>query len=207
MTRPVEDLPPPRARGEVALERALRLRRSVRDYAATALTLAEAAQLLWAAQGVTAGDGRRTAPSAGALYPLELYLVAGRVQGLEAGVYRYLSQGHRRTRLVAEDVRAELAAAALGQGCVATAPAVLVFAAVERRTTRKYGDRGHQYVRLEAGHAAQNAFLQAAALGLGAVMVGAFDDAAVRRLLRLPEEETPLYLMPIGRPAEPGGEA
>jgi SagB-type dehydrogenase family enzyme len=193
-------LPAPRARGERPLEETLRARRSVREYRAEALTLAQVAQLLWAAQGITHRDGRRTAPSAGALYPLELYLVAGHVQGLVAGVYRYVPPTHELERVSEGDARAALCRAALGQEWVAQAPVVVVVAAVERRTTRKYGARGRQYVHLEAGHAAQNTLLQATALGLGAVMVGAFDDEAVRRVLALPAEETTLYIMPIGRP-------
>jgi SagB-type dehydrogenase family enzyme len=197
---PVLNLPAPRLDGEVSLERVLHARHSVREYRDAGLTLVEVAQLLWAAQGITRRDGGRTAPSAGALYPLELRLVAGRVQGLEPDVYHYLPDGHRLAGSGTGEARAALAEAALGQEWVKDAPAVLVISAVEQRTTRKYGSRGHEYVRLEAGHAAQSALLQAAALGLGAVMVGAFDDAAVRRALRLPAEETPLYLMPLGRP-------
>jgi SagB-type dehydrogenase family enzyme len=192
-------LPAPRLSGALSVEQALRTRRSVRAFADAPLTLLEVGQLLWAAQGITQA-GNRTAPSAGALYPLELYVAAGRVEGLTAGVYRYLAAGHRLQRVLTRDVRVELSQAALGQDCVRDAPAVLVFAAVERRTTRKYGARGVRYVHMEVGHAAQNAFLQVTALGLAAVVIGAFDDTAVQESLALPPQESALYLLPVGRP-------
>lgn len=191
-------LPPPRLDGGASLERALAERRSVREYAPGALTLPQVAQLLWAAQGVTHRDGARTAPSAGALFPLELYLVAGEVRDLAPGVYRYAPGRHQLEPVAAGDLRRRLCATALAQECVAAGAAVVVFTAVERRTTRKYGPRGVRYVHIEVGHAAQNLALQATALGLGSVTVGAFDDAAVARLLNLPEGEAPLYLMPVG---------
>lgn len=191
-------LPPPRLDGGMAIERVLAERRSVREFTRGALALPQVAQLLWSAQGVTGADGRRTAPSAGALYPLELYLVAGEVRDLAPGVYRYLPAKHGLQPLAAGDVRRKLCAAALAQECVAEGAAVAVFTAVERRTTGKYGPRGVRYVHIEVGHAAQNLALAATALGLGTVTVGAFDDAAVARILKLPEGETPLYLMPVG---------
>jgi len=191
-------LPAPRLDGGVVLERALAERRSVREYARGVLTLPQVAQLLWAAQGVTHRNGARTAPSAGALYPLELYLVAGEVRDLAPGVYRYVPGKHQLVPIAAGDVRRGLCAAALAQECVAEGAVVFVFTAVERRTTRKYGPRGVRYVHIEVGHAAQNLALQATALGLGSVTVGAFDDVAVARLLHLPKGEAPLYLVPVG---------
>lgn len=194
----VVTLPSPRLDSGFALERALAERRSVREFGSRALALGELAQLLWTAQGVTHRDGRRTAPSAGALYPLELYVVAGDVRDLAPGVYQHLPARHALQQLAAGDVRGQLCAAALAQECVAAGAAVVVFTAVERRTTRKYGERGVRYVHIEVGHAAQNLALAATALGLGSVTVGAFDDAAVARLLNLPKGEAPLYLMPVG---------
>ncbi|MFZ5661059.1 MAG: SagB/ThcOx family dehydrogenase [Pseudomonadota bacterium] len=191
-------LPAARLDGGMSVERALAERHSVRDCAPAPLSLAEAAQLLWAAQGRNEAGGR-TAPSAGALYPLELYLVAGRVRDLPPGVYRYLSRDHALAKVRDGDRRAALAAAALGQAAVAGSAMVLVLAADYARTTRKYGQRGQRYVHLEAGHAAQNVYLQAAALRLGTVAVGAFDDDRVRRVLGLPAAEEPLYLLPVGR--------
>lgn len=193
-------LPAPRQDSGFSLERSLHERRSVREFGKGALTQDEVSQLLWAAQGITSRDGLRTAPSAGALYPLELYLVVGMVRDLDPGVYKYAPAGHKLTKIIAGDQRHQLAAAAHGQDCVADASAVLVFTAVERRTTRKYGSRGVRYVHIEIGHASQNVFLQATALGLGAVIVGAFEDDAVGELLQLPQGEAPLYLMPLGRP-------
>jgi SagB-type dehydrogenase family enzyme len=157
------------------------------------------AQLAWAAQGVTETRGRRTAPSAGALYPLELLVVAGSVEGLEPGVYRYRPSGHSLLELTRGDVRAALAAAALGQEWMADAPCVLVLGAVYERTTGKYGARGERYVHIEVGLAAQNTQLQATALGLGSVVVGAFDDGRVRTRLGLGSDERPLALLPVGR--------
>jgi SagB-type dehydrogenase family enzyme len=192
-------LPEPRYRSHVSVEEALRDRRSVRNYSPDSLTLADIAQLLWSAQGVSDGRYRRTAPSAGALYPLELYLVVGNVEALPAGIYQYRPAEHALSRIVAGDKRDGLARAALRQTWVRDAPAVIVMTAVYERSTRKYGDRGQRYVHMEAGHAAQNIYLQAVPLGLGTVTVGAFSDGKVKQILDLPENEAPLYLMPVGR--------
>lgn len=191
-------LPAPPAAGAMSLEEALARRRSVREFASGALTLAEASRLAWAAQGVTEPE-RRTAPSAGATYPLEVYLVAGDVKNLAAGVYRYLPGLHRLEAVADGDIRLPLAAAAVGQQWVSRAALVVVIAAVFERTTARYGKRGERYVHMEAGHAAQNLLLQATALGLGATPVGAFNDAEVARLLHLPAGATPLYIIPVGR--------
>ncbi|MGY4706194.1 SagB/ThcOx family dehydrogenase [Candidatus Bipolaricaulota sp. J31] len=196
-------LPEPRLVGEVSLEEAIARRRSIRSYADFPLTLAEVGQLLWAAQGITEPRrGFRAAPSAGATYPLELHLVVGEgtVEGLAAGVYRYLPEGHRLSRRLSGDLRARLAAAALGQPWVRAAPVCIVITAVYRRTTARYGERGVRYVHLEAGHVGQNIYLQAVALGLGTVAVGAFRDEEVAGLLELPADEEPLYIFPVGRP-------
>lgn len=194
-------LPPPRFDGPVSLEHALRLRRSVRDFGSKPISLGQLGQLLWAAQGVTGPGGLRAAPSAGALYPLELIVVAGNVEGLAPGVYAYAPASHALARLVAGDRRAAMAAAAFDQRWMQAAAATIVFCAVPGRTTHKYGTRGIQYVYIETGHAAQNVFLQAQALGLGAAAVGAFDDAGMARALALSPRLAPLYLMPVGPPA------
>jgi len=194
-------LPQPRTDSSYSVERALRERRSVRDFSGAALTLDETGQLLWAAQGITGPQGLRTAPSAGALYPLEVVLVAGNVSGLPPGVYRYAPAAHVLTPLAAGDRRAAVVHAALNQQWMGNAPAVIVFCTVEKRTTGKYGGRGLAYIHLEAGHAAQNVFLQAQALGLGAAAVGAFDEVRLGGALQLPRELVPIYLMPLGRPA------
>jgi SagB-type dehydrogenase family enzyme len=182
----------------MSVEEALRRRRSLREFRPAPLALTEAAQLLWAAQGRTAEDGRRSAPSAGALYPLEVFLVAGRVEGLAPGVYRYRPDGHVLERVTEGDRRRALSEAALGQAWVRSAPAALVLAAVHERTARKYGRRAERYVHIEVGTAAQNVALQAVALGLGTVLVGAFDDAELARASGLAPEERPLAILPVG---------
>jgi SagB-type dehydrogenase family enzyme len=187
----------------MSLEEALARRRSVRDYAAGSLTLEQVAQLLWAAQGVSDPvGGRRTAPSAGALYPLQIYAVAARVAALPAGVYRYVPGSHSLERVRAGPAAASLAKAALLQIAVAEAPLTLAVTADFSRTTGKYGERGRRYAVLEAGHAAQNVCLQAVALGLGAVPIGAFSDGSAARILGLPPAQTLLYLLPVGEPAQ-----
>ena len=192
-------LPEPRLKSAVSLEEALLKRRSVREYADLPLTLEEVSQLLWAAQGVTSEWGGRTAPSAGALYPLELYLVVGNVDNLPPGVYKYRPERHELVQVKAKDVREELSSAALGQAWIKEGAIDIVIAAVYERTTRKYGDRGARYVHMEAGHAAQNIYLQVAALDLGMVTVGAFHDDWVKDITGMLEGEIPLSVIPVGR--------
>ena len=193
------NLPEPHTDAGTSVEQALRLRRSVRTFAEKPLQLSEVAQLLWSAQGISSRDGLRTAPSAGALYPLEIYLVAGSVNDLPVGVWHYLPDNHRLEQLNDTDIRNPLAHAALDQAWIREAAAVVVFAAVYERTTRKYGKRGIRYVHIEAGHAAENLFLQAVSLDLNTVIVGAFRDDAIRNALKLPQDHVPLILMPVGR--------
>lgn len=192
-------LPAPDYRGNTSVEEALSKRRSVRFYSGEDLSIEEVSQLLWAAQGIT-GTGR-TAPSAGALYPLELYLVVGDVEGLDNGVYQYRPVEHELEKLVTGDVQVELSKAAVGQNQehVRDAAVDLVFTAVYERTTGKYGERGIRYVHMEAGHAAQNVYLQAVSLELGTVVIGAFSDDKVKELVNAEEQEEPLYIMPVGR--------
>jgi SagB-type dehydrogenase family enzyme len=191
------DLPPPRTEGKLSLEQALAQRRSVRSfYRNRPLTMQDIAQLFWAAQGVTRGWGGRTAPSAGPLYPLEVYAATSR------GVYHYIPADHRAETALQEDVREALWIAGLSQQSLALAPAVFVVSAVYERTAQRYGGRAERYVELEAGHAAENLLLQAVALGLGAVVIGAFYDQDVAAALNLPRDEDPLYLIPVGHPTE-----
>lgn len=191
----VVTLPAPRRDGTVSLESALRRRRSVRSFTDAPLTAVEIGQLLWAAQGVTDPRGSRTAPSAGALYPLECYVAT------PDALLHYMPNVHRLLAHVPGDQRGALAAAAYGQSAVADAAVVIVITAVYARTAEKYGEeRAFRYAAMEAGHAAQNVLLQAVALGLGAVPVGAFDDAQVGQLLRLDMGEAPLYLIAVGHP-------
>ncbi len=192
-------LPEVRLTSDVSLEETLLHRRSIRDYTDEALSLEEVSQLLWAAQGITVEWGGRTAPSAGALYPLEVYLVVGNVENLTPGVYQYRPDGHELVKVKDGDVRRELAEAALDQDSVRNAAIDIVIAAVYERTTVKYGERGIRYVHMEAGHAAQNIYLQATALDLGTVTIGAFYDDSVRDIVGMPGDVAPLYIMPVGK--------
>jgi len=192
-------LPDPFLDSPISIEQALSERRSVRDYSNAPLTLAEISQLLWAAQGITHPSGYRTAPSAGALYPLEVYRVAGIGENLPAGVYLYNPEKHLLKLVSKGDIRSQLSAAALGQEPVENAAAVIVIAAVYDRTTGKYGDRGIRYVHMEVGSAAQNIYLQAVSLDLGTVFIGAFDDEEIKKVVGLQDQEQPLCIMPVGR--------
>ena len=188
-------LPPPVTRGRMSLEKALLVRRSVREFAATPLTGRQISQLLWAAQGVVTREGFRTAPSAGALYPLELYAVKA------DGMFHYQPRRHRLSRLSDLDLRPPLFRATFDQKMVLEAPCTFVIAAVDERIARKYGRaRCVRYVDLEVGHAAQNLLLEVVALGLGSVAVAAFKDAGVKKALGLPADQRPVYLLPVGRP-------
>lgn len=191
----ITPLPQPALSGSVSLEETLVQRRSVREFKATPLTKAEIGQLLWAAQGITHERGYRSAPSAGALYPLEVYVAT------PDGVFHYKPEGHNLAVLSNDDVRTDLYQAAVRQAWVRDAAAVFVLAAVYERTAQKYGgQRSPRYVHLEAGHAAQNLLLEAVALGLGAVPVGAFEDQRIQEVLGLPADHEPLYLIPVGHP-------
>lgn len=201
-SRPIV-LPPARSSSETSVERAILRRRSIREYRQVPITLDEVAQLLWSAQGITDQDGHRTAPSAGATYPLEAYLVATQVDGLAPGVYHYLTDTHALEKIRDGEVREALMRASLDQACVGLGVAHLVLSAVYERMTGKYGERGARFVHMDVGHAGQNVHLQAEALGLATVVVAAFDDEQVRQILRLPVGEHPLYIMPLGRPKAP----
>lgn len=195
-------LPQPKTIGQMSVEEAISKRRSRRDFKDQSLSLEQISQILWSAQGITDKEREfRSAPSAGALYPIEIYLVTGRdgVENLEAGVYHFNAEGYNLKRLLRGDLRQELAEVALGQEAVSLAPVSLVITAIFERTTQKYGARGERYVNLEAGHVAQNVYLQVETLGLGTVSIGAFDDNRVKEILSLPKEAQPLYIMPIGR--------
>ena len=194
------ELPEPSVDGGISLNEAIKDRRSRRRFAPGSLSLEEISLLLWAAQGETDPRGKRAAPSAGALYPLEVYLVAADVEGLETGVYRYRPEGHLLKSKSGGDARESLAAAALGQSAVSSAPADILIAAEYARTTKKYGKRGIRYVHMEAGHAAQNVYLECENLGLATVTIGAFRDAEVKEALGTDFE--PLYIMPVGRAEE-----
>lgn len=197
-------LPAPSLRGAMSVEEALALRRTWRGYADQTLTRTQLGQLLWAAYGVTAhrhGIELKTAPSAGALYPLDIYAVVGegRVEGLEPGCYHYLPGGHDLALTRTGDLRLAVAEASLGQRWMAKAPVTLIITGEYQRCTVKYGPRGVTYTHIEAGHVGQNIFLQAEALGLKAGIVGAFDDHRLAGALGLPPAHLPLLAMPVGR--------
>lgn len=193
-------LPAPACTGGPSLVEVLASRRSVRRFLSAPISREFLAQILWAVVGVVPGTGRRVVPSAGGTYPLEVRVLVGEVTDLPPGIYRYRAENHSIEQESPEDRREELMAATVGQGDLALAPAILVISAVPDRTTARYGTRGVSYALLEAGHAGQNLYLQASALGLGTVAIGAFRDEAVRRVLALPPEEQPLYLFPLGMP-------
>ncbi|MCI0472055.1 MAG: SagB/ThcOx family dehydrogenase [Ignavibacteria bacterium] len=201
-------LPETRLTSDISVEEALLIRRSIREFKNEAITVQDVSQILWAAYGITEErsspsflrGGLRTAPSAGALYPLEIYLVAGKVTGLKAGIYKYISPDHSLELVSEGDIRKDLAAAALNQEFLEIAPASLMYSAVYSRMTQKYGNRGRErYVCMDLGHSAQNVYLQACALGLGTCAVGAFTDDMVSIVMQLPEDEEPLYIMPVGK--------
>jgi len=194
-------LPYPKLKGSVSVEEALLMRRSIREYLAKPLTLEQLAQMLWAAQGITELKYRfRTAPSAGATYPLELYVVikTGGVEGVKAGIYKYDIETHSLILVKEGDFSYKLARAALDQEWVRKAPVNIVIVAEYERTTGYYGNRGYRYVHMEVGHVGQNIYLQAVALNLGTVAIGAFYDDQVAEVLSLPTNYKPLYIMPIG---------
>jgi len=193
-------LPRPRIKSNVSVEEAMFKRRSIREYQDKAVTLEQVAQILWAAQGITSEWGGRTAPSAGGTYPLEVYLVTRKVENLEPGVYNYIPHTHSLSLVVKGEYSKKLMEASLNQKWVGDASFNLVIAADFSRTTRVYGERGVRYVYLEAGHAAQNVYLQAVALELGCVVVGAFNDELVKSYLELPKNIEPIYVIPIGIP-------
>ena len=195
----VIQLPEPIQDGSVSVEYALLNRRSVRHYKEDPLTLSEISQLLWAAQGITTERGLRTAPSAGALFPLEIYVVAGNITHLPAGIYKYNNRDRTIFQNVKADKRSELSRAALNQGSIARAPAVLLICAVYERVTRTYGQRGIPYTFMETGHAAQNVCLQAVAMGMGTVVIGAFRDEEIKMIANLAKDEQPVYIIPVGK--------
>jgi len=199
-------LPPPMTSGEMSVEQALANRRSRRNFMDQPISIEQLSQILWAAYGVTEPrpnapqlrGGLRTVPSARALYPLEIYVIIGNVEGILPGVYHYISEEHKIVMVAEGDIRQEVGEAALGQRMIREAPATLFYSAVFSRMIPRYGDRGIMYTHMEVGHSAQNVYLQAEALGLGTVAVGAFSDERIRQLFMLSDEETPLYLMPFG---------
>jgi len=193
-------LPEPREDSDVSIEEALLKRRSIRTYTGEALSLQEVSQLLWAAQGTTSPRGFRTAPSAAATYTLETYIVVGDVEGLGEGVYRYETRQHKLVKVQEGDCRPQLTRASMGPYFIEGGAVYIVFTAVYRRITAGAGtEAGKKFTHMEVGHAAQNVYLQVISLGLATVVIGGFSDSQARKILELPENETPLYFMPVGR--------
>lgn len=193
-------LPKPSLTGKKSVEEAIKARRTIRHFKAKALKLEQLSQILWAAYGVTANDLYKSVPSAGALYPLDIWVAVGKngVEGLEAGVYQYIPKAHRLTQVKAGEVRDDIARASLYQSWMAEAPVIFIITGEYERCTRKYGERGIPYTYIEAGHAGQNVFLQAGALGLGAGIVGAFHNDVVRQVLGISKGYDPILIMPVG---------
>lgn len=194
-------LPKPTFDGKVSVEKAIKERRTIRDFKERPLLLNNLSQLLWAAQGITdPNEKKRTTPSGGALYPLDIYLIIGGngIEGVESGVYHYLPEKHLISLLSKGDRRKEIASASLWQMWMAKAPVIFIVTAEYRRITGKYGERGIRYALMEVGHVGQNLFLQAEALGLGAGIVGAFNDADVSKVMGGPPPHEPLLIMPVG---------
>jgi len=197
----VVKLPAPAHKGAMSVEEALKKRRTVRHFASRSLNLNQISQLLWGADGVSDPRNFRTAPAAGATYPLELYLVVGErgVESLAPGLYRYNPQAHVLEPTAATgDLRASVARASLHQTWMAEAPVMVVTAAVYQRCMARYGNRGVQYTHMEVGHVGQNLFLQAESIGLACGIVGAFEDRALAQILKLPADHEPLLIMPVG---------
>lgn len=193
----VVPLPRPGKTGPLSVEEAIARRRSVREFRDAPVLLTEVSQLLWAAQGITGDDGfKRAAPSAGAKYPMEIFVVAGNVEDLPQGIYRYEPKTHSLKRVRRGDYRSQLADEALSQEYVENAALDIVIAGVYSRTKEKYGERGVRYVHIEVGAVAENVYLQAETMGLGTTLVGAFSDDGVKELLRT--EAAPLGIMPVG---------
>ena len=198
-------LPKPKTHGEVSLETAIKQRRTIRSFTSEPLSLEQCSQLFWAAQGITEDRGfKRAAPSGGALYPMDIYAVVGEncVKGLESGAYHYDPKGHAVSLVSKGDLRNKVAGAALSQTWMATAPLNILITAEYDRITRKYGNRGVRYAIIEAGHIGQNILLQSEAMGLGAGIVGAFNDDKVRRVINIPPDHEPLLILPVGYKTE-----
>ncbi len=195
-------LPSPSLTGKTSVEAAIAKRRSARRFRAQPLSFAQLSQLLWSAQGITGTGGRRAAPSAGATYPLEIFVVIGEhgIENLAAGVYHYDVGNHSLSLHLSGDLRQKLADTALGQSFIANCPVDIVVCAIHPRTAYKYGRRGERYIHMEIGHVGQNVSLQAVSLGLATVMVGAFEDEEVGKVLKLEEQIKPLYIIPVGKP-------
>jgi len=210
MEQTIIKLPSPQLKGKVSLEETILRRRAVRRYRREPLDLSQLSQILWSAQGITGTREFRAAPSAGATYPLEIFVFVGK-QGviireakrgpkeLQAGIYHYEADSHSLSLHKPSDLRPDLARATLDQEFIIDAPVDIIICALYHRTSYRYGRRGERYVHMEVGHVGENIHLQAVALGLATVEVGAFDDEEVWKVLGVEEQVKPLYIMPLGK--------
>lgn len=194
------ELPEPKFSSKTSIEEVLHKRRSIRDYLDDPLSISDISQILWAAQGITEETyGLRTAPSAGALYPLEIYIAVSNVNDLNPGVYKYKPQNHTLEKIDEGDKRLNISNAALQQDAIANSSAIVIISAVYERTAVKYGSRAERYIHIEVGSVGQNIYLQSVSLGLGTVMIGAFKDEALKKVLALPKNENLYAIMPLGK--------
>ena len=194
------ELPEPKFSSINSIEEVLHKRRSIRDYLDDPLSISDISQILWAAQGITDEKyGLRTAPSAGALYPLEIYIAVSNVNDLNPGVYKYKPQNHTLKKIDGGDKRLDISNAALQQDAIENSSAIVIISAVYERTAIKYGSRAERYAHIEVGSVGQNIYLQSLSLGLGTVMIGAFKDEALKKVLALQKNENPLAIMPLGK--------
>jgi len=212
MRQTIIKLPSPQLKGNLSLEETILRRRGVRRYRREPLDLSQLSQILWSAQGITGTGEFRAAPSAGATYPLEIFVSIGKQsvianeakqahEELQAGIYHYEADSHSLSLHRPTDLRPDLARASLDQQFIIDAPVVIVICALYHRTSYRYGRRGERYVHIEVGHVGENIHLQTVALGLATVEVGAFDDEEVRKVLGVEEQIRPLYVMPLGKAA------
>ena len=216
MRQTIIKLPSPQLKGKVSLEETILRRRAVRGYRRDPLGLSQLSQILWSAQGITGTREFRASPSAGATYPLEIFVLVGKQgvldsevpmqsgqapEALQAGIYHYEVDSHSLSLHKPGDSRPDLARATLAQEFIIDAPVDIVICALYHRTSYRYGRRGERYVHIEVGHVGENIHLQAVALGLATVEIGAFNDEEVRKVLGVEEQIKPLYIMPLGKKA------
>ena len=192
-------LPKDFIKGKLSVFDSIKTRRSIRDYSKQPVSLKELSTLLFATQGITS-DYKRAAPSAGALYPMETYLVVNYVAGLEKGLYHYLAQEHSLEIVKLGDFAQEIKEKCLNQAPLEDAAVDFIWTAVSERTTQKYGERGIRYIFIEVGHISENLYLQGNSMGLGVVSIGAFDDQAINEFLGVdPKKETVVYINAVGK--------
>ena len=202
MSEALIKLPTPSLKGKISVEEAIFKRKSIRMFKTEPLSLLQLSQILWASQGITYATGHRAVPSAGATFPLEIFILVGEntVESLKSAIYHYEVNSHSLSLHREGDFRQTLCEAALDQHFIATSPVSMVVCALFSRTTSRYGRRGERYIHMEAGHLGQNISLQAIAIDLATVMVGAFHDEEVSMVLKTEPQIKPLYIIPIGKP-------